>query len=211
MNPSAEWLAQWEADEAESARALMAEVNRLQADLDAFPDSPTLNALAQKDPTGRVISTAFPTGSVLPMAWRNGAPAWLIVKAERITANIGTRDTRGHLFRAIRLDAARRDLNRRLRPYLGRNALGTVTVRLPLNRPAPADNTTELSTTTGPVMLALLALLVDTDADPPPLDAPALAPLLRTGPPASPVVRPRQAAPVLAARRSERWTVSRAA
>ena len=43
VTPDAEWLAQWEADEAESARARTAELNRLQADLDAFPDSPTLN------------------------------------------------------------------------------------------------------------------------------------------------------------------------
>lgn len=209
MTPDAEWLAQWEADEAESARARTAELNRLQADLDAFPDSPTLNTLAHKDPTGRVIGTAFTTGSVLPMAWRNGAPAALVAEADRLTALLA-RDRPGYLRRAIRLAHRVRAVNARLRPFLdGRNALGTVTVRLPLNRPAVAPVAIpELPTTTGPVTLALV---VDTDADPPPLDAPDLAPLLRTGPPASPVVRPRQAAPVLAARRSERWTVSRAA
>lgn len=201
------WWGEGEESSADPYRTLF---DRLAAALAAAPDSPTLNALAVRDHEGRVIGTTAPT-TALGLAWLNGAPTSLLLAAERLQALVGAPGARGRLYRAVRLDWLRRDLNRRLRHYTGRDVLGSVTVRLPLNRP-------ELAAVALPAVLdapqrAEAAELVVTDADPPPLDSASSAPLLRTGPPAVSVVRPRPAAPVLVARRfdSERWTVSRAA
>lgn len=172
----------WGEGEAETTRPFTALLDRLNTDLDTYPDSPTIAALVVRDrSTGAVIGSAGPA-SVLGVAYLAGAPAYLIVRAERLAAAIGDPGRGGHVHRAVRLDALRRDINRRLRPYVGRNALGTITVRLPLNYPARADVALP-AVLDAPERAEAVRPEVVTDADPPPLDAPDLAPLLRTGPP----------------------------
>ncbi len=175
---SMSWLAE---GEDQAARQFSALVDRLSADLDAHPDSPTLRSLAMRHRvTGDIIGTAAPT-SLLGLAYVAGAPARLIIEAEHVDSLTAGH---GHLRRAVRLDATRRDLNRRLRPYLGRNALATVTVRLPLAYPARADVTLP-DVLDAPKWTEAVQLALTADADPPPLEDPDLVPVLRTGPPSA--------------------------
>jgi hypothetical protein len=196
---------------------LVAQLDRLTADRAEHPDSPTLTELAVLDSEGRAVGMSH-RGSPLEIAYTSGAPASEIVKAERLEAQVGQPGDRGYLRRAIRLAHAIRAMNRRLSRYSGlRRSLPTVTLRgwapYGLRRLeavavalAAAERAARWSTSTtghGPPR---------SGADPPPIDPADFFPVLRTGPPATPLVRPRQAAPGAPARRTpERWTVSRAA
>ncbi len=194
-------VAEWAADEAASAAATMSAIARLDVDLAEHPTSPTLNAVALRD-SGRLVGIITPNDA-LAVAYLDGAPADLVVRAERLRA-LTDRGRRGWLTRACRLARLVRRTNAAAARYLGRTETGrpvrvlaTVTVRLPMDRPAIAAvaDLDALSADVG-------AELVDVDAlnpRPPPLAAAATAPVLRTGPPACPRVRPRQAAPKLGA------------
>jgi len=179
------------------------DVDRLADDLDAYPDSPTLNDIAVRDYSGRVVGMGLSADTLAAAYWA-GAPAALVVRAERLRALID-RGRHGWLARACRLAHLVRATNAALAPYLGRTesgrpvrVLAIVTVRLPMDRPAIAAVVDRLAALTDDARAELAAVLAarDHDPDPPPLEAAATAPVLRTGPPAC-RVRPRQAAPQL--------------
>ena len=205
----------WSDDaEAECALALVADLTRLQDALDAEPDSPTLTRLAIRHPVTGAVVGMTPSFSPTEAAWSGGAPAALIVQAERLAAFIGKRGDPGYHHRAIRLQHEVRAVNRRLAIWSGiARTLPTLTVLArcldaALGSLAPALAATRWATG---MPTGARGHGPGTGSDPPPLDAADLTSILRTGPPTSPQVRPRKAAPVLEARRSERWTVSRAA
>lgn len=170
----------------------LAQLDRLNDDLDAHPDCSTIEHMATRDrATGKVVGVGY-SFSPLEHAYTSGAPAELIVEAERVTAFIGERGTRGYRHRAIRMAHQVRKLNRQLARYNGLNrTLGTVTVLWPLSSPlrrvaaarlalAAAAGATHRATTSkaGPNAPP------GSGHDPPPLDSATVAPLLRTGPPA---------------------------
>lgn len=117
-------LAEWEA---ESAADVLADLDRLRSDLDAYPDSPTLCRLALRDYSGRVVGLTYGT-DLLGLAWQAGAPAALIVEAEHLRAVLGHRTAPGYHRCAIRLAHRVRAVNAALRRYIGDRALPTVTV-----------------------------------------------------------------------------------
>jgi hypothetical protein len=170
----------------------VAQLDRLNDDLNAHPECSTLDHMATRDrATGKVVGVGY-TFSPLEHAYSSGAPAELIVHAERVTAFIGERGSRGYRHRAIRMAHQVRKLNRQLARYNGLSrTLGTVTVLWPLSSPlrrvtaarlalAAAASAAHRATTSkaGPNAPP------GSGHDPPPLDSATVAPLLRTGPPA---------------------------
>jgi len=189
---SPEDAAKFAAGEAKSAAQTAAALRRLVADLATFPTSPTLNAVAVRDDSGRVAGTGLPAGT-LAAAYLDGAPAALVVQTERLDRpGRGCPLSLAHLVRAT---------NAALAWYLPRTesgrpvrVLATVTVLLPTSRPATAAVVDRLALIDARVVLAAVLAARDHDPDPPPMEAAATASVLRTGPPAYSRVRPRQAA-----------------
>ena len=199
---SPEHAAEWAAGEAKSAAQTAAQRDRLVADLAAHPKSPTLNAIAVRDYSGRVVGTGCPADT-LAEAYLAGAPAARVVDAERLRV-LTDRGRDVWLARGCRLAYRVLATNAALAPYLGRTESGrpvrvlpTVTVNLPMDRPDVVLDLIALTSAAGAESRAALAAVLARDHDPPPLEAAATAPVLRTGPPACSRVRPRQAAPQL--------------
>ena len=181
---------------------------RLLDDLARFPDSPTLNAIALRDREGVVRGVSLPE-SPLAAAWWGGADAALIAEAERLDAFVGEWGDRGYVHRAARLNRALRSMNRRLARFSGiAHSLGTVTVRAPLGSHLPrrlsitvARSTARGQLVTQDMPMGMVRVLgcATGVSPPPPMESAPTASLLRTGPPPSLLVRPRQAAPGSAA------------
>lgn len=175
-------LAAWEAD----ADDWTADVDRLRADLDAHPDSPTLNRLALRDHSGRVVGYSLGTDA-LALAWAHGAPAALVVDAERLAAAIGPRGSVGYLRRAVRLSHRVHAVNAALRRYSGAaRSLPTVTVLAPVDYLAAVAADVDAASLTTPTGSPLAHA-------PPSLPAPSLTPL--RGPPRCSLVRPSTSSP----------------
>jgi len=173
-------VADFEAEAARAAELAEAAWQRFAADLDRYPESPTLNALAIRDDTGELVGQTAPSDG-LGLAYENGADASLIVEAERPAALVGSIDDPGGRHRAVRLAHAVRAMNRRLARYGTSHALGTVTVVADVHR----------------VLLAAeLAARADSSSvpsephahDPPPIDAATTSPHRPCAPP-TPCVR----------------------
>lgn len=198
-------LAAWEADEAACAADQDDDVARLRSDHAAYPESPTLNRLALSDRDGRVVGCTLST-DLLASAWAHGAPAALVVEAERTTAVIGPRGSVGYHHRAVRLAHRVHRLNAALRRYSGATrTLPTVTV-------VAARLATIAADVAAPTILTGSSLrLVEADDAGPPFPALAAVPDHR-GPP-RPVARlPLNCCALAdAARPTERYAVSRAA
>ena len=175
---------------------------RLLDDLASRPDSPTLNALAERDETGAVIGIGR-TYTPLEIAYAAGADAALIDEAERLIAFVGEWGDPGYVHRAARMAGALRSMNRRLARFSRiEHTLGTVTVRAPRHGRGPRQLvlTIRRSTARGrcltrTVRMGALRAHALPLAEPPPDTAAPTVSLLGTGPPTSPEVRPRQAAP----------------
>lgn len=122
-------------------------LERLIDALERFPFSKVLRGLAVFHPaTGEVIGTAGPN-CLLGIAFQNGAPAELVVRAERLLAllrNAGRPGSRRHLMMALRLAHALASMNAALAPFVkGRRAAPSVhrhgSHRAAWNRPAPSS------------------------------------------------------------------------
>ena len=152
-------------------------LRRLSADLLAYPRSRTLNGLAERDATGAVVGLSA-SSDVLDWAYIAGAPAALIVEAERLRRL--TRHGRHQFDRLVR------KVNRELAPYIdGYRVVGNVT-RNTVTRKACAVETArvgEVAATAiaGRAVTADPACLIDPVSSPLTCNAP---PLTRSGHPA---------------------------
>jgi hypothetical protein len=177
-----DWAAGFEAEALAAAEATEAADRRLDADLERFPDSPTLTALAIRDEAGAVVGMGS-NGASLEIAYTSGADASLIVGAERLAAVIGQPGDRGYLYRLVRLAHAVRAMNRSLAAFSGvLRTLGTVTVRLGwwAKSPTAADLDADAEA------LAESSHESEGDPDPPlPLDAATTSPHRPCAPPTS--------------------------
>lgn len=180
----------WAEAEYESARRIADDFARLGRDLDDHPESPTLTRMAVRDASGAVVGMSYGSSGT-EAAWHGGAQAEDIAEADRLATQLDAAGPVGSpaWYRvALRLSWRILAVNKRLRRYSGlRRTFSTAihAVRPPHRLDPVATLATAAQVLRRRSRCPGSRSTAGRPASPPILEPSTVAPVLRTGPPAS--------------------------